>query len=128
MDIWVLIKIEDHNGILTVDPLGVYADANDALDWVEKLEKLNRNKQNCCFDTIDFQMEAQPICYQQMIDDREKTIDAVNETLQSLLRKELIEMYVEEDGRFSYELTTKGRTMMKGIPGQKIEKFLREHT
>lgn len=128
MDIWVLIKIEDKNGILTVDPLGVYTDANDALDWIDKLEELSTDKKNVCFDALDFQADTDPICLEQMKEDRESLIDTVNDTLQSLLNKELIEQFVGPDGRFSYELTTKGRTMMKGIPGQKIEKFLRDNT
>lgn len=128
MQIWILIKIEDQNGILTVDPLGAYSDADDALDWIEKLDNLNPNKNNVCFDALDFEMDADPITFEQMKSDREKLIDAVNDTIQSLLRKELIESYVEEDGQFTYELTQKGRSIMNGIPGQKIEKFLRDHT
>lgn len=128
MNIWVLIKITDHNGILTVDPQGVYSDANVALEWIEKLEKLSTDKLNSCFDALDFQTDVDPICFDKMKNDREQLIDTVNDTLQALLRKEYIEAFVEEDGRFSYELTKKGRTIMKGIPGQKIEKFLRENT
>ena len=35
MTVYVLIKIEDHNGQFTVDPLGVYNDVDDAMNWIK---------------------------------------------------------------------------------------------
>ena len=128
MNIWVLVKIEDRGGIITVDPLGVYAKLSLAVAWVGKLEELNINKRDVCFDVIDFKMNADPTCFTHMVNDREQLIDSINDSIQSLIRKGWVESFVEEDGRFSYELTEKGRAFMKGIPGQKIKKFLRDNT
>ena len=124
MTVYVLIKIEDHNGQFTVDTLGVYNDVDDAMNWIKQLESLNTNPLDVCFDALEYEMDDEPIILTFMKQERERLIDTVDSTLLSLIKKELIEQYVCEDGNFSYELTTKGRSVMSGIPGQILKNFI----
>jgi hypothetical protein len=124
MIVYVLVKIEDLHGEFTVDPLGVYTDADNALNWIDKLASLNTNPNNVAFDALEYETDEEPILLSFMKQEREKLIDMVDATLASLIKKEMIEQYIGEDGNFCYELTTKGRSAMSGIPGKILKDFI----
>jgi hypothetical protein len=124
MTAYILIKLQEVFGSYTIEPVGVYSDSNEALNWIDKLEKLNTDRLNVVFDVLEFEMDNEPIVLQSMIKNREQLIDAINGTLLSLMKKELIEQYVGEDGNFYYELTDKGKRVSSGVPGQILRRFI----
>lgn len=126
MIVYVLIKIEDNGVTISVDPLGVYEDAELALDWIEKLEKLNVNPDEIVFDALEYEVDADPIGLKSMRQTYDAVADKVNDTVKGLMDKGLIDQLIGEDGEFYYELTHRGKTTMKGVAGQLIQKFLDE--
>lgn len=123
MTVYLVIRIKDLGVDFTTDTMGVYEDEDEACEWMEKLEKLNPEL-DVIFDVIEFELNDQPVIFDFMVEQRESLIDTMNDTLISLMKKELIEQYVGEDGVFYYELTKKGKSTMKNVPGKILKKFL----
>jgi len=124
MIMYVIVRVEDVGGTFTVDPCGIYTDEGDAFDWIEKLEELNKNPDAVVFDALEFEVDEEPPILGSMQTDRQALIDHTDKTLHSLLQRGMIEQLVGEDGKFYYEMTSKGATTMKGIPGKEIKKFI----
>lgn len=124
MTVYILVRIEDLDGEFTIDPLGVYSHVDNALNWMDKLSSLNTNPNDVVFDALEYEIDEEPILLSFMKQEREKLIDMVDATLASLIKKEMIEQYIGEDGNFCYELTTKGRSAMSGIPGKILKNFI----
>ncbi len=125
-NVYVLVKIEDNGLTISVDPLGIYEDAELALDWIERLEKLNVNPEEIMFDALEYEVDADPISLKQMTLIHDSVSNKVDETIQGLMKKGLIDQLIGPEGKFHYELTDRGRTTMKGVAGQLIQKFLDE--
>jgi len=124
MIMYVLVRIEDIEGTFTVDPCGVYSEPDDAFDWMTELELLNKDPENVIFDALEFDLDEEPAVLGWMKGEKQALIDNIDKTLRSLCERGMIEQLVGEDGRFYYELTHKGETTMKGIPGQVIQRFI----
>ena len=126
MIIWILVKIEDDGRTITVDPLGGYKDAKLAMSWIKKLEQLNIDPDSIIFDALEYEMDGDPISLPSMVKKYEDIGDQVSDTIKGLMDKGLIDQLIGEDGEFYYELTKKGKTTMRGVAGQLIQKFLDE--
>jgi predicted transcriptional regulator len=124
--VYVLVKIEDNGLTISVDPLGVYEDAELAMEWIEKLEDLNVNPDEIIFDALEYEVDADPISLKQMTLIHDSVSNKVDETIQGLMKKGLIDQLIGPEGKFHYELTDRGKTTMKGVAGQLIQKFLDE--
>jgi|19_taG_2_1085344.scaffolds.fasta_scaffold12868_5 predicted transcriptional regulator len=124
--VYILVKIEDNGLTVSVDPLGVYEDAELAMEWIERLEKLNVNPDEVIFEALEYEVDADPIGLKQMTLTYDSVSNAVDETLKGLMEKGLIDQLIGPEGEFHYELTDRGKTTMKGVAGQLIQKFLDE--
>ena len=115
MIMYVLVRIEDLGGDFTVDPCGVYSDQEDALYWVERLEIINLSPQSVIFDAIEFDADEEPAMFRLMEQQRQKLIDETDKNRILLCKKGMLEQLVDENGRFCYELTERGKKSMKDM-------------
>ena len=120
MKIYCLVRIEDINGIITVDPMGIYEDLEDVMAWIDQLQALSADI-NVVYDVLDFEKNHEPYLLTHMREEKEKIVDSVNDALSALMKKGYIDQLVGEDGNFYYDLTAKG----KSVPSSAIiKKFI----
>jgi hypothetical protein len=123
---YILVRIEDLGAGVTAEPCEVYEDLEDALHWVGELEALNEDPQNVIFDLIEFEEDEEPLILGDMRERRQKLLDLEGKTLEKLIKKGMVEQLVDEEGRFCYEITSKAKETMKGLPYQVVENFLKD--
>ena len=112
----------------SIEPVGVFDDLEEAIDYAAKLEDLHHSPENVdtSYDVLDFNLNEKP----KILSFLEKTTrsleDEITSVLVSLMKKGYVEQLVGDDGRFYYELTEMGQNIAEEMPKLVKELFRRK--
>ena len=125
----VEITLDDKVGhSYSIEPVGVFEDLEEAIDYASKLEDLHHSPDNTdtSYDVLDFNLNEKP----KILSFLEKTTrsleDEITSVLMSLMDKGYVEQLVGDDGRFYYELTEMGQGIAEEMPKLVRELFRRK--
>ena len=112
----------------TIEPVGVFDDLEEALDYAEKLENIHQSPEgtNTSYDVLDFNLNEKPKILSFLEKQTRSLEDEITSVLMSLMKKGYVEQLIGDDGRFYYELTDKGHGMAEEMPKLVKELFRRK--
>ena len=129
MNVYVVVSIIADEEDFSVEPVGVYSDPNDAIEWVEELEKVTMNEASSrvetMYDVLEFELDKQPFILEWMKKKKQVMLDKIEKTMIELMKEGHVDQLIGEDGHFYYTLTESGKKIFKSIPKQ-IKKFFRK--
>jgi hypothetical protein len=122
-EIHVVVMIDMTENSSEIEPLGVFSDQEAAQECINNLTKLNTEPQRV-FTTIVMGLNAEPDLLTKMKADHEKRQEAIDNILMRLMKDDLIEQLIGEDGNFYYRVTEKGKAARSKFPEQ-FRKFFK---
>lgn len=140
MVVYLVVRIEDVEGVITVDPVAVYSNVEKAIEASELLEELDldipahaapvekKNKASVMYDVLEYKVDEKPALIQILEQQRDRLQEEINDQLVNLMKSNLIDQLIGEDGNFYYELTSRGKDALKQMQDtddiEVIKKFL----
>ena len=125
--VYVLIMVQDSSNrkesLFTMEPIGVYEDLHDALDYVDKLEEMSNDKENH-YDVLEFKIGEKPFFLEYLEKEQKILEETVMKAILELMREGYVDQLIGEDGNFYYKLTEEGKELKMNMPKQ-IKKFFR---
>lgn len=122
--IMMFIEDAERNAEYAIEPLGVYSTLNKALKYVQQLENVTKNEDNCIYEIFEYEIDIKPIALDWLKKYKEKAEAEVNKMVMSLMKQGLIDQLVGEDGNFYYSLTELGSEIAKSEnPPKSLKKF-----
>lgn len=113
----------------SVEPLGVYTELEQAIDYVNELDSNTVQDPSqfieTIYDILEFKLDERPLIIDWLKQEKQKYVDKIEESLIELMQDGYVDQLVGEDGHFYYTLTDAGKKVFKGIPKQ-IKKFFRK--
>jgi len=104
----------------TTEPVAIYSDFETAARWMDELADQiegTADEGNVWFDIIGMPMDEEPP--QLLLDlraEQELLRNTIQDILVRLMKQELVDQLIGEDGKFYYEITDKGREKLKEMP------------
>jgi DNA-binding MarR family transcriptional regulator len=121
---------EDWANAQTIDPVALYSNPADALEWAAELEEEIRgtaDEENTYFDVMVMDVDERPALLDQLREERELMRDTIEKILIKLMKDGLVDQLIGEDGRFYYEITDSGRKKLEETPlPQEVKDFLKK--
>jgi predicted transcriptional regulator len=127
-NVYIIVSIISEEDDFSVEPLGVYSDLNDALEWVTQLEANtmnNSSRSETMYDVLEFELDKKPFILDWLKKKKQVTLDSIEKTMIKLMKDGHVDQLIGEDGHFYYTLTESGKKIFKGIPSQ-VKKFFRK--
>ena len=132
MVVYVIVSIINEGKkepTFSVEPLGVYTELEQAVEYVNELDNSTVQDSSMFIETIydilEFQLDERPLILDWLKKEKQLYVDKIEKNLIELMRKGYVDQLVGEDGHFYYTLTESGKEVFKGIPKQ-IKKFFRK--
>ena len=104
----------------TTEPVAIYSDFETASRWLDELADQiegTSDEGKVWFDIIGMPIDEEPP--QLLLDlraEQELLRNTVQDILIRLMRQDLVDQLIGEDGKFYYEITEKGREKLKEMP------------
>ena len=122
---------EDWANAQTIDPVALYDNPSDALDWASELEEEIRgtaDEETTYFDVTVMNVNERPALLDQLREERDLLRDTVEKIIIKLMKDGLVDQLIGEDGRFYYEITELGKKKIQDatIP-KEVKDFLKKN-
>lgn len=106
----IMMFIEDDQSEMeyAIEPLGVYSSLKKAIKYVEELESVTRDEDNCMYEIFEYELDNKPIALDWLKKYKENSEAEVNKIVMSLMKQGLVDQLIGEDGNFYYRLTKLG--------------------
>lgn len=121
---------EDWANAQTIDPVALYDNPQDALEWAAELEMEisgTADEETTYFDVMVMDVNQRPALLDQLREERELMRDTIEKILIKLMKDGLVDQLIGEDGRFYYICTDLGREELEKYPlPQEVKDFLKE--
>ena len=128
--IYVLVIVElTAMDTLSVEPMGVYTDLHEAVEYSTKCQKLlpNAESSQTMFDVLEFSLDDKPPMLTFLEKSKTRLEDNLSKSLITLMKRGLIDQLVGEDGHFYYVLTERGEKLSDSLPKDIKKHFRKKH-
>lgn len=132
MNVYVIVSIMNEgkkDPTFSVEPVGVYTDLEQALEYVNELDGNTVQDPSMfietVYDILEFELDQRPLILDWLKKEKQIYVDKIEKTLIELMGEGYVDQLVGEDGHFYYTLTDSGKEIFKSIPKQ-IKKFFRK--
>jgi len=118
----VMVTFDPDSDSITIDPLSVHSNLNDALLYTQKLEEFgtsnnffSHNGVEASYDVLEFYLDEPPIILKMLEKKRNALQNDVEQAIIGLMKKGIVDQLIGEDGHFYYKVTEKGKKKMEGM-------------
>jgi len=120
--VYVVVVMNDHG----VEPVGVYACFAEADEYRQELEMTDMGGMDgAIYDVLEFEMDSEPPLLSILKKRRQRMVESLENCIADLLKRDLIDQLIGEDGEFYYVITDLGKESASQIPTQ-VRKFFKK--